>query len=117
MEDVIYNVYARQQDNVVVKIFSDVFEQPNENDILIESGNSEYHSHPHLKYQLTDDLRCHNYKIVDGKIVERTAEEKAEEYKKIQPTEPTTEEKIKELQEELTNTQLALTEIYESMGV
>lgn len=73
-------IYARANaEGMVIKIFSDVFEQPAETDALIEWGNQDCHAHPHLKYQVRDEEGQLNYKIQDGKLIERTAEEKQAE--------------------------------------
>lgn len=83
-------IYAREDEKgIVIKLFSSVFEQPIDDDILIEEGNQEYHAHVHLKYSLMDSEGKYNYKIVDGKMVERTQDEKVdiEELKQIKCSE------------------------------
>ena len=49
------------------------------------------------------------YKLVDGKAVERTVEE----IEADRPKPPTPQPTVKDLQEQLLQTQLALTEVYE----
>ena len=55
-------IYARKNDNnnIVIKLFSSVFEENLNTDFLIEEGNADYHAHVHLKYQLTDETGKQN---------------------------------------------------------
>lgn len=77
MEELMNKIYARiNEKGIVIKLFSSVFEQPETGDIVVDSGNEEYHAHVHLKYKLMDEQGKYNYKVVDGKLVELTAEEK-----------------------------------------
>lgn len=71
-------IYARPNENgVVVKLFSSVFEEPTEDDILIEEGHEDYHAHVHLKYNLftEDEPKVYQYKIVKKRMIKRTNEE------------------------------------------
>ena len=77
MENHTNKIYARlNESKIVVELFSSVFEQPLETDILIEEGNEEYHSHIHLKYTLIDNEGRYNYKYESENLVELTNEEK-----------------------------------------
>lgn len=84
MEQEKTQVYARvNENNIVIKIFSSVFEEPLETDVFICKGLGDEYAHPHLKYQLIDYDMHYNYKIIDGKLVERTEEEKTKDFIKI----------------------------------
>ena len=94
-------IYARKNDNnnIVIKLFSSVFEENLNTDFLIEEGNADYHAHVHLKYQLTDEDGRYNYKISGDKLVELTEEEKKKLFPQQEPQqEQSIEEKIKELE-------------------
>ena len=84
MENYTNKIYARKrEDNVVIKLFSSVFENNIDTDFLVEEGNEDYHAHVHLKYKLTDENGRYNYKILEDQLVELTEEEKE---KLFQPT-------------------------------
>ena len=90
MEHYTNKIYARlDEKGVVIKLFSSVFEQALEGDILVEEGNAEYHAHVHLKYTLTDVEGRYNYIVRDGEMVELIEEEKESLFPKPlqQPTE------------------------------
>lgn len=100
MENYTNKIYARlDEKGVVVKLFSSIFEQSLEGDVLVEEGNAEYHAHVHLKYTLMDMEGRYNYIVRDGEMVELTDEEKEELFPKeeIIPK-PTLEEKYAELE-------------------
>ena len=79
MEDYKNKIYARlNEKNIVIKLFSSVFETATETDKLIEEGNEDYHAHVHLKYKLTDEKGRYNYKYENDKMILLTEEEKAE---------------------------------------
>lgn len=70
-------IYARGNEKcTVIHLFSTIFENPLDTDILVEEGNEDYHAHVYLKYQLIDDKGFYNYKLVDCVMVARTEEEK-----------------------------------------
>lgn len=100
MENYTNKIYARKNDNnIVIKLFSSVFEENLDTDLLIEEGNEEYHAHVHLKYQLTDEDGRYNYKISGDKLVKLTEEEKKKLFPHQEPQqEQSIEEKIKELE-------------------
>ena len=102
METMTNKIYARlNENNVVIKLFSSVFEKQIEGDKLVEEGNEEYHAHVHLKYQLVDMNGDYNYKFEDGKMIELTDEEKAKLFPKVEPVvEPTLEEKVQSLEDD-----------------
>lgn len=105
METMTNKIYARlNEDNVVIKLFSSVFEQPVEGDKLVEEGNEDYHAHVHLKYQLVDMNGNYNYKFEDEKMVELTEEEKEKLFPKVEPVvEPSLEEKVQSLEDDNAN--------------
>lgn len=98
-------IYARlNEDNIVVKLFSNVFETPLETDLMVEEGNEDYHAHVHLKYQLIDMNGDYNYKFENEKMIELTDEEKAKLFPKVEPVvEPTLEEKVQSLEDDNAN--------------
>ena len=86
MENYTNKIYARKNDdNIVIKLFSSVFENNLDTDFLVEEGNEDYHAHVHLKYRLTDEEGRYNYKISEDKLIELTEEEKE---KMFPPTAP-----------------------------
>lgn len=103
MENMKNKIYARlNEKNVVIKLFSSVFEQPMENDLLVEEGNEEHHAHVHLKYQLMDMNGDYNYKFENEKMVELTDEEKAKLFPvvEVDPVEPL-EDQVKTLKSQI----------------
>lgn len=78
MEDIIieteqinYNkIYARvDEQSIVIRIFSEAFEQPTEQDICINEVNTDRHGANN--YQVYDDNGIPNYAIVNGRLVKR----------------------------------------------
>ena len=66
-----YNkIYARVNANgIVVDIFSEAFKTPTENDVCINSTNTDRHGAQ--RYQVYDENGIANYAIVNGALVER----------------------------------------------
>ena len=88
-----YSVYARtDENNKVIKIFSTCFEQPNDTDILIKTGNGYEFVHVSY-YQILNADMTHKYCIGSGVMRECTDEEIAEE-KALFPTPQPTQEEI-----------------------
>ena len=86
MEQITNKIYARlNENNVVIKLFSSVFDQQIEGDKLVEEGNEEHHAHVHLKYELVDMNGDYNFIVKDNKLVELTDEEKAQLFPKVEP--------------------------------
>lgn len=78
-EPTIYNVYARvDEKNRVTKIFSDCFEQPNFDDVLLKSGSGDEFVHVGY-YQVMDRDGTYKYKIRNGRLAERTEYDREEE--------------------------------------
>lgn len=81
-QEPIYKIYARTDGTgMVIKIFSDCFEQPKQEDILLKSGRGDEFVHVG-DYKILTKERAHRYKIVAGELTERTKEEMAEEIAK-----------------------------------
>lgn len=101
MENYTNKIYARlDKKGVVIKLFSSVFEQTLEGDVLVEEGNEEYHAHVHLKYTLMDTDGRYNYIVRDGQISLLTDEEKEELFPKEEIVdEPSLEERIKSIED------------------
>lgn len=118
MEIMTNKIYARlNEEGVVVKIFSSIFEQPLDTDKLIEEGNEEYHAHVHLKYQLVDKNGDFNYKYENEKMVELTDEQKKILFPKEEPVvEPTLEEKYLELKAKNEELEACVMELAELVG-
>lgn len=74
-----YKVYAKHKDNLVYHIYSTCFEEVQEDDVFIKEGDGDEFVHVGY-YQVMDFNDCHNYKIVDGEMVETTEEEKLKEF-------------------------------------
>ena len=103
MENYTHKIYARKNDNnIVIKLFSSVFENNLDTDFLVEEGNEEYHAHVHLKYELVDMNGDYNYKFEDGKMIELTDEEKAKLFPvvEVDPVEPL-EDQVKTLKSQI----------------
>lgn len=74
-----YSVYVRtDENNRVVKVFSNCFEQPQEEDILIKSGSGDEFVHVGYYQLLTGDF-VHCYKIEEGQMRECSLEDLEEE--------------------------------------
>lgn len=110
-----YEVYVKKDEqNRIISINSNAFISDTSGWIKIDEGiGDKYH---HAQNYYFDKLiytadGVPRYKLVDGQPVERTAEEIETDKPKPQKPQPT----VEQLQEQLTQTQLALTEIYEMM--
>ena len=99
-QEPIYNVYARVDGHgIVIKIFSDCFEQPKSKDILLKSGRGDEFVHVGY-YRILTKERAHNYKIVAGELTERTEEEVAEEIANNHKPKESDKEKLARLEKE-----------------
>ena len=83
MDDIKYTVYAKTDDrNVITAINSSAFLTDTTDWTEIDEGSGDKYHHAQNNYLsagLTDENGIFNYKLVDGKPVLRTAEEKAPE--------------------------------------
>ena len=101
-----YQVYAKSKDGLVYTIYSTCFQPVEEGDTFIKEGYGDEFVHVGY-YQVYDSNMCHNYKIAEGKIVECTEQEKAEELKQMQKNMPkTTEQKVVEMAKAITDLML-----------
>ena len=78
-----FKVYAKSKNGLVYTIYSTCFHNAEWGDTLIKEGLGDEFVHVSY-YQIYDENTCHNYKIVDEKMVECTNEEKEEELKQKQ---------------------------------
>lgn len=107
MEEYKNKIYATlDKYNIVINLFSSVFQQASDTDILIEEGNEEYHAHVHLKYKIMDMQERYNYKYNNG-LIELTEEEKEILFPPLKP-QPTETEILKK---QLLETQAILAEM------
>lgn len=110
-----YIVYVKIDElNRITEINSSAFINDISDWIKIDEGLSDkYHhaQHGYLDKPIYTDEGVPRYKLIDGKVVERTSEE----IEADKPEPPVPQLTIQELQEQLTQTQLALTEVYEMM--
>lgn len=121
MEENNVKVYIKTDEkNNIIEINSEIFIENTDEYIYLDSGIGDKYVHAQNNYfnkALTNAHGIHNYKFVNEQAIERTEEEKQQELDSLPPATLTEKERIEKLETELTNTQLALTEIYESMGV
>lgn len=114
--------YIRVENGFVVKGFSDAFETPLETDICIsDKGDRHFEIDGEVNPPLYSEYGCHLYRF-DTKLRKATVEELEAEWLAIKPENQLSEmekllQKVVSLEKELTNTQLALCEIYEAMEV
>lgn len=81
--DNIYKVLAKVNDKGQVdNIYSTCFKEACPDDILIKEGDGDEFIHVGY-YIVTDTNGCHNYKILDGMMVETTEDEKQLELSQI----------------------------------
>ena len=101
-----FQVYAKSTNGLVYTIYSTCFYEVEKGDTFVKEGYGDEFVHVGY-YQVYDENMCHNYKIVDNKVVECTNEEKAEELKQMQKNTPkTTDQKIVEMARAITDTML-----------
>ena len=101
-----FQVYAKSENGLVYKFYSTCFQEVEEGDTFIKEGFGDEFVHVGY-YQVYNENGCHNYKIVDGKMVECTEEEKNEELKQKQKNIPkTTEQKVVEMARAITDLML-----------
>ena len=101
-----FQVYAKSTNGLVYTIYSTCFQSVEEGDTFIKEGFGDEFVHVGY-YQIYDDNGCHNYKIVDGEMVECTEQEKNEELKQRQQNMPkTTDEKVVEMAKAITDLML-----------
>jgi hypothetical protein len=107
-----YKVYVRTNGNgVIIAVNSSAFLSDTEGWTVIDEGTGDKYHHAQGNYlpnRLTDDNGLYNYKLVDGRVVERTDEDKAPELAKINAA-----NEIAELKAKLTATDYIAAKIAE----
>ncbi|MFD0710648.1 hypothetical protein [Paenibacillus sp. GCM10027626] len=105
-----YQHYVRTDTNgIVIYGYTTGFELPDVDDILLPNESDR-----HFCYQLYNDRGQYRYKIVQGKMVERSQAELDAEWNARPPVPKTPEQqRIEALEEESTVAMLGLAEVYE----
>jgi hypothetical protein len=99
-----YKVFIQtNQNGIVTAINSDAFLTDTVGWTQIDSGDGDKfrHAQGHYLPKPLTDKGVYRYKLVDGKVVERTAEEIASDIAKIPPPPPSAEDRIRALETEL----------------
>lgn len=109
------SVYVKvNENNIITAINSNVFITDTSGWILVDEGTGDRYAHAqnlYLDKPIADENGVYRYKLVDGEITERSAEEMAADIPEPAESTPTNAE----LAEQVTALQMALCEIYESM--
>lgn len=109
------SVYVKvNENNIITAINSSIFISDTSGWILVDEGTGDRYAHAqnlYLEKPITDGNGVYRYKLIDGKITERSAEEMAADIPEPAESTPTNAE----LAEQVTALQMALCEIYESM--
>ena len=104
LEQAPYGVYVRVDEaGRIVAVNSDAFLPSMEGWVRIDEGYGDKYHHAQGNYlpgPLTDENGIYRYKLVSGKVIARTAEEMASDVPEP-ATEPTANERIAALEEEL----------------
>lgn len=103
---VTYKVYIQTDDSGrVLSVNSDAFLADAEGWTLIDEGGGDKYHHAQGNYMplpIHDERGVCRYKLVDGAVVERTADEMQADYEAMTATpEPTADERIASLEDEL----------------
>ena len=99
-----YKVYIQTKDGIVTAINSDAFLPDTEGWTEIDQGDGDAFHHAQGNYlpkPLMTMQGIYQYKLVDGVVTERTAEEIQADIAKIPPPPPSAEDRIKALEGEL----------------
>ena len=101
-----YIVYVRTDDvNRITAVNSSAFLRDVTGWTEIDSGYGDKHHHAQGNYfdkPIMDDRGIYRYKLVDGKLVERTQEEMDADYATLPPMPPSDKERIAQLEAALT---------------
>ena len=112
MDEDSYKVYAKVDENgIIIAINSDAFLTDTTNWTEIDEGEGDKYHHAqgnYLSVGLKDENGIFNYKLVDGKPMLRTAEEKTPELERV-----TTSQEIAELKAKLVATDYIAAKIAE----
>ena len=110
------SVYVKaNENNIITAINSSIFIKDTSGWILVDEGTGDRYAHAqnlYLDKPIADENGVYRYKLVDGKITERSAEEMAADIPAPAETPPTNAE----LAQQITDVQIALCEIYESLS-
>lgn len=101
-----YKVYVKtDEQNRILAINSDAFLADTEGWTLIDEGSGDKYHHAQNNYMslpIHDERGAYRYKLVNGAVTERTAEEMQADYEAMTANpEPTTDERIAALEDEL----------------
>lgn len=109
------SVYVKvNENNIITAINSSIFISDTNGWILVDEGTGDRYAHAqnlYLEKPIIAENGVYRYKLVDGKITERSAEEMAADIPEPAESTPTNAE----LAEQVTALQMALCELYESM--
>lgn len=109
------SIYIKTNENdIVTAINSSIFISDTSGWILVDEGTGDRYAHAqnlYLEKPIADENGVYRYKLIDGKITERSAEDMAADIPEPAETPPTNAE----LAKEVTALQMALCELYESM--
>lgn len=110
------SIYVKTDENSnIATINSSIFITDTSGWILVDEGTGDRYAHAqnlYLEKPIADENGVYRYKLVDGKITERSAEEMAADIPAPAETPPTNAE----LAQQITDVQIALCEIYESLS-
>ena len=110
------SVYVKvNENNIITAINSNIFISDTSGWTLVDSGNGDKYAHAqnlYLDKPIADRNGVYRYKLIDGKITERSAEEMAADIPEPAESTPTNAE----LAQQITDVQMALCEIYESLS-
>ena len=100
-----HKVYVKiNSDGIITAINSSAFISDPTGWTEIDEGTGDRYHHAQNHYldkSLIDENGSYNYKLVDGTVEERTAEEKAEDVKPEPEPQPTVEEKLAAQEEQI----------------
>lgn len=100
--------------NRVNEIFSNFFKKPTQDSIFIKEGVGDRFIHAHLYLDKPLWEQGYNYKVIGGKIKERTIEEKEQDIidtPRVETPLEKAEKRITQLEEELLFTNILMTDI------
>ena len=101
-----YKVYIKTDpQSRITSVNSDAFLTSTADWTQIDEGDGDRYHHAQGNYlpkSLTAEQGIYRYKLVDGKVVERTAAEIAADVAKIPPPPPSAEDRIRALEAKLT---------------
>jgi hypothetical protein len=99
-----YKVYIQTKDGIVTAINSSAFLADTTDWVQIDEGDGDKYHHAQGNYldkPLMTMQGIYQYKLADGKVVERSDKEIAIDIAKIPPPPPTAEDRIRALETEL----------------